>query len=81
MKQREEISKTDIEPLLAYIRNIQVKLQEVCGLTVAVELRMRLIGQFSKPVRDKVEELVKQWKVKNPKSKKKSPQISTGSAH
>lgn len=68
---REKISKDEIEPLLSYMNNIDVKLQEACGPTVAVELRMRLIGQFSQPVRDRVKELIQEWKAKNPKSKRK----------
>lgn len=71
MQKRDRISKAEIEPLLSYMKNIEIKLQEACGLTVAVELRMRLIGQFSQSVRDRVKELIQEWKAKNPKSKKK----------
>lgn len=70
MKKRKKISQTEVEPLLAYIKNIELKLQEASGLTVAIELRMRLIGQFSQLVQDKVKELVKKWNTKNPKAKK-----------
>lgn len=71
MQKRDKISKAEIESLLSYMKNIEVKLQEACGATVAVELRMRLIGQFSQTVRDKIKELIKAWKLKNPQSKKK----------
>ncbi len=71
MQKREKISKTEIEPLLTYMKNIEVQLQEACGPTVAVEMRMRLIGQFSQSIRDRVKQLVKDWKVKNPQSKNK----------
>ena len=56
MQKREKISKTEIEPLLTYMKNIEVQLQEACGPTVAVEMRMRLIGQFSQPIRDRIKE-------------------------
>jgi hypothetical protein len=73
MQKRDKISKAEIEPLLSYMNSIDVKLQEASGPTVAVELRMRLIGQFSQSVRDRVKELIKEWKTKNPKSKRKPP--------
>lgn len=68
---REKISKVEIEPLLSYMNNIDVKLQEAYGPTVAVELRMRLIGQFSQLVRARIKELIQEWKAQNPKSKRK----------
>jgi len=71
MQKKEKISKAEIEPLLSYMNSIDVKLQEASGPTVGVELRMRLIGQFSQSVRDRVKELIKEWKTKNPNSKKK----------
>jgi hypothetical protein len=55
MQKREKIFKAEIEPLLTYMRSIEIKLQEACGPIVAIEMRMRLIGQFSEPVRDKIE--------------------------
>ena len=71
MQRREKITKTEIEPLLTYMRNIEIQLQEACGPTVAVEMRMRLIGQFSQPIRDRIKELINDWKIKNPQSKNK----------
>ena len=39
------------------IDNIQLKLNDAAGISVAIELRMRLIGQLSEAVRSKLKEL------------------------
>ena len=62
MEKREKTSKIEIESLLLCIQNIELKLGEASGPTVAAELRMRLIGQFHQSVKDKVKELAKKRK-------------------
>lgn len=71
MQKREKISKTEIEILVSCISNIEGQLEQACGAAVAVEMRMRLIGQFSQPIRERIKELIKEWKIKNPQSKNK----------
>jgi len=62
--------------VLLILGNAELKLNEAAGPALGVEVRMRLIGEMSKEVRDKVKELVlqdyKEYKKGNPKAKKES---------
>lgn len=66
--------------VITHLNNLQLKLDEACGGAVAVELRMRLIGELCKKVRDKVKELVTNDHLerakKNPKAKRGSDKYS-----
>jgi len=55
----------EIGAMLTNLNNIQLKLEAASGAAVAVEMRMRLIGQLSEPVRDKLKELVNVYKASN----------------
>jgi len=61
----QKTSKAEIEPLLTYMRSIEIKLQEARGPAVAVKMRIRLIGQFSQTIRERIKEIIKEWKAKN----------------
>jgi hypothetical protein len=50
------------------LQNIQLKLERASGLALSTELRMRLIGQLSDPVKNKLKDLyLKNKKEKKPK--------------
>ncbi len=55
----------EIGAMLTNLNNIQLKLEAASGVAVAVEMRMRLIGQLCEPVRDKLKELVNAYKASN----------------
>jgi hypothetical protein len=48
------------------MRTIAIKLKEAPGPAVALEMRIRLIGQFSQTIRESIKEIIKEWKAKNP---------------
>lgn len=62
--------------ILSILGNAELKLNEAAGPALGVEVRMRLIGEMSKEVRDRLKELVlqdyKERKKENPKAKKES---------
>lgn len=43
------------------LNNIQLKLDSCAGAAVAIEIRMRLIGEFHDPVKNKLKEIVKKY--------------------
>ncbi len=55
----------EIGAMLTNLNNIQLKLEAASGAAVAVEMRMRLIGQLCEQVRDKLKELVNTYKASN----------------
>lgn len=69
---RDNIPKSEVEQLIICMKNIEPSVQAASGLAVAVEMRMRLIGQFSDLVRKKLVTLVKHGKVQIPKGRKSS---------
>jgi hypothetical protein len=66
----------EINSILSNINNIQCKLDSATGATVAVELRMRLIGELSEQVRKKLKGVVtiefEERKKENSQAKRKS---------
>lgn len=59
----------DIGAMISNINNISVALNSAAGAALMVELRMRLIGELSQTVRDKLIDLVANVKNNNPKKK------------
>ena len=59
----------EIGAMISNINNVQVALNSAAGAALMVELRMRLIGELSQPVRDKLLDLVDTFKKSNPKKK------------
>lgn len=59
----------DICAMISNINNIQVALDTAAGAALMVELRMRLLGEHSQPVRDKLIDLVAVIKKNKPKKK------------
>ena len=55
---KQPLTQAKINSALQTIDNNQLMLNEASGKAVSVELRMRLMGQFSQPIRNKVKELV-----------------------
>ncbi len=70
-----KMTKGGVNAMLQCFDKIQSKLNESCGLSVAIELRMRLIGQLFTKVREKLITLVDEEHQtrlkKNSKAKKK----------
>jgi hypothetical protein len=60
--------------VLLHLGNIELKLNEIAGPALGMELRMRLIGELNRDVRDRVAELVdkdyRDRKKDNPKARK-----------
>ena len=54
----------EIGAMIGTIQNIEDKLNQAAGVAVAVELRMRLIGELSEPVRSKLQELMRANRIK-----------------
>jgi len=52
------ITQGEMEPMLSNLNHIQGELDQAAGAVVAVEIRMRLIGQLCEPVREKLKEIV-----------------------
>lgn len=48
---------TDKQGIRQHLQNIQLKLEKAAGLAVTTELRMRLIGQLSDPLKKKLKDL------------------------
>lgn len=59
----------EIGAMISNINNIQQSLNSAAGAALMVELRMRLIGQLSQSVREKLTEIVDSFLKKNPKKK------------
>lgn len=59
----------EIGAMISNINNIQVVLNSAAGAALMVELRMRLIGELSQSVRDKLIVLVDIFKKNHPKKK------------
>ena len=71
MSNIQDLTSGEIDAILSNFRHVQCKLNEASGTAVAVEVRMRLIGQLSEEVRNSLTEIV----AKSPKKRKSSDYI------
>lgn len=55
----------EIGAMLTNLNNIQLKLEAASGGAVAVEMRMRLIGQLCEKVKNKIKEIINTYKSNN----------------
>lgn len=71
-KEYNKIETTQINPILNSLYAIQSQLNKAAGTAVAIEMRMRLIGQFSSRVRDLLKDLVSIHNTEHPDYEEKT---------
>ena len=64
------MTESEITSMIRPFSDIQLKLNEAAGLAVMVEIRMRLIGELSKEVRNALKEVVEKYRQETHKCKK-----------